>query len=144
MGYGSSSDMWDLCTSYGQHSGSSMNPLTAWSGEMNMWKNPNRYDVFYNATFNYPQNLSKLTLTYDAGATVRVQSLDGKTTYISKSCYETNGNNINECLLYLSAGPIDGVQVIIDSKHGTWNWMGNYTLWTNDNQKLVYETNYHL
>ena len=140
MIYGSSIDMWDLSEKYGEHYGTSMNPISAWSGEINMWKHPNTYDVLYNVTFHYPQHLSKLTLTYDAGATVLIQSLDGKTTYGSKSCYETNGGNINECLLELSVGPIDGVQVVIDSRAGTWNWMGNYKLWGRDNQKLVYKT----
>ena len=104
-----------------------MNPRLAFYNEMILWASPSSVDIQYTLTYATPVTLSGLTVQYDAGATVKLQSSDG-TDIASSECYASNGGSANTCRL--QGSPTTGTQflVVIDSRHSAWNWMGDIHL----------------
>ena len=127
----SADNIYPLDSSRGEHFGTSENPLLAWDGEMILWETPNAYDATYVVTFNKITMVDLLTVTYDAGATVLAKTVDGSDELGSAECYESNGGKTNQCNVRIGS-EIDGLQVVIDSHHTVWNWMGNFSLWDHE------------
>ena len=46
----------------------------------------------------------------------------------SKGCYASNGGKANVCLLTFGKTTGTTFYLKIDSKHGTWNWMGQWKI----------------
>ena len=46
----------------------------------------------------------------------------------SKACYDSNGGNANTCVLTFGKTTGTTFYLKIDSKHGTWNWMGQWQI----------------
>jgi len=129
--------MYDIETEYGGHSGTSLDPLAAWEGEINMWATPNKHDVKYTVRFNPVVKLAKLSLTYDGGATVKVTDRKGRIEYGREECYLTSGSTSNECFVDLhTENAVDEVRVVINSNRDTWNWMGDYIFWDINGQPI--------
>jgi len=129
--------MHDLKSEYGGHSGTSLDPLSAWRGEMNMWATPNKHDVTYNVRFNPAVKLSKLSLVYHGGATVKVTDTKGRTEYGREDCYITNGSTLNDCFVNIRINKaFDEVRVVIISNRDTWNLIGNYIFWDINGQAI--------
>merc|ERR1712226_1008826 len=140
MVVGSSSNIYPPSVSHGSHSTSDIDPLKAWEGEMPMWKSPNGHDYEYLVSFAEPTAVSKLTLDYDAGATVILKN-EGGTVLGSTDCYASNGGRTNECVVTSSSSSqMSSVLVVLDSHHSTWNWMGNYKLYDGSNS-VIEESN---
>ena len=137
MVVGSASNVYDPSVVHGGHSTSNTDPLTGWEGEMQMWKDPNLYDFEYLVTFTTPTVVGELSADYDAGATVRLK--DGAGNELgSASCYDSNGGNINKCVVTSSSSsPMQSIRVVIDSHHSSWNWMGNYELYDGENNHIT-------
>ena len=82
--------------------------------------------TFYTRRYDKSVSLTGVTGSYDAGATVRFMDTNKKF-LASKNCYDSNGGKRNKCSLsFKSTGTTFYLQ--IDSKHSTWNWMGEWKI----------------
>ena len=118
-------------TSHGGHKENQKDAKAVFDGKMILWSKPSTYDVLYKLTYKKETIVDAVTADYDAGATVALLDASRKT-ILSKDCYASNGGRKNKCVLSLG-GPghtISGKTffIKIDSKHGTWNWMGNIVI----------------
>ena len=114
-------DKHSIDTNHGGHVGTSLNALDAWTESMIMWSSPQACDTKYKLTYPSAVTLAGVTAKYDAGATVKI--LDHNSAQLgSTGCYESNGDTVNTCTV---AGTGTGTEfyVVVDSHHGTWNWM---------------------
>ena len=114
----------EASTAHGGHVGTTLNPRMAFYNEMVLWSSPSAVDVVYTITYPTLVTLSGLTTKYDAGATVKLQTSDG-TNIVTKDCYDSNGGQANTCRLQGARTTGTSFQVVIDSRHSTWNWMGD-------------------
>ena len=85
------------------------------------------YSLRLKCRYNQPVSITGITGKYDAGATVRFMNANKKT-LASKSCYASNGGKKNTCSLSFSKTTGTTFFLQIDSKHGTWNWMGEWKI----------------
>ena len=118
-------------TTHGGHKENQKDAKAIFDGKMILWAQPNTYDVLYKLTYPQETIVDAVMADYDAGATLALLDANQKT-ILSKDCYASNGGRKNKCVLNLG-GPghtISGKTffIKIDSKHGTWNWMGNIVI----------------
>ena len=101
---------------------------------MILWSSPSACKVEYELYFSSVVNLAQVTSDYDAGATVSVwgQGPNGsdRIQLGANSCYASNGGSINTCTVPTGHSSGTTFYVVIDSKHTTWNWMGNFVATT--------------
>ena len=80
-----------------------------------------------NNRYDKPVTLSSISGKYDAGATVVFMDKNKKV-LASKGCYQSNGGKANTCLLTFGKTTGTTFYLKIDSKHSTWNWMGQWKI----------------
>ena len=85
------------------------------------------YSLRLKCRYKEPVSITGITGKYDAGATVRFMDANKKT-LASKGCYASNGGKKNTCSLSFSKTTGTTFFLQIDSKHGTWNWMGEWKI----------------
>ena len=124
--------MHEAATEHGGHRSTTIDPVEAFHGEMVLWASPNAGDIIYRLQYDMPVSLNGLSVDYDAGATVRLQTGSGDV-IASADCYESNGGQVNTCSLL--GAPTTGTffYVVIDSRHSTWNYMGGAAATPNPN-----------
>jgi len=113
----------DLSHEEGGHKGTTHNSLGVWEDEMVLWSSPNMHSLRYRLKFPIADvHIETITAVYDAGATMKVETDDGRSW--EQYCYDSNGFSVNVCTVHVGAAIGSEFTVTISSHHGSWNWWG--------------------